>query len=317
MLETPVLFLVFNRPYTTARVLDRIIDARPRVVFVAADGPRAGNNEDEKRCSEVRALVDRIPPDIEVRRLFRQENLGCRKSVSSALEWFFSQVDRGIVLEDDCLPDPSFFGFCEAALLRYEHEERVMLVSGHNPLGAFPSGKDALLSKYPFIWGWASWRRAWKHYKPEIGKWASKGLSTQIKSWLRSPHALSYWRKAFKDVENGADTWDFQLDFAMFVRRTFAIVPAKNLVSNIGFGKDARHTTDPEDNRKSLPVFVAPSAPQFPVRIVPNPYFERRIVSEFYFNRDLTILGKAKMRLRQMFAAFHPHAAFMGRGRQN
>lgn len=303
MLETPVLFMVFNRPETTARVLERVIDARPKRLFVSADGPRPGNAEDNDRCESVRALIDNLPLEIEVYRLFRDSNLGCKRSGITALDWFFSQVDRGIVLEDDCLPDPSFFGFCESALARYEEEERVMLVSGHNPFGAFPSGLDTVLSKYPFIWGWASWHRAWENYTPEIGNWDAGNASKQIEEWLRSKHAVHFWKKAFRDTANGDEVWDYQLNYAMCRREALAIVSARNLVSNIGFGVDAVHTRDPNDHRQFLPVFSASSKPKFPEALIPDSSFERRAVRELYFNHELTCAGKVKGALRKARAA--------------
>jgi hypothetical protein len=248
----------------------------------------------------VKALIDNLPLQVKVQRLFRTINLGCKRSVVTALEWFFSEVDWGIILEDDCLPDPSFFGFCESALERYEKAERVMLISGHNPLGAFPPGSDAVLSKYPFIWGWASWRRAWKYYKPEIGDWDCGATSIQAKKWLGSKHALHFWMKAFHDAAIGAETWDYQLNYAMYMREALAVVSGRNLVSNIGFGADAVHTRDPQDPRQSLPLYSAPLKPRFPNSLTPDARFERRTIHQLYFNRDLTLIGGAKRALRRI-----------------
>ena len=300
MLGTPILFMVFNRPEETARVLQRIVEAAPKRLFVSADGPRPGHPEDESRCASVRALIDALPPNMEVQRLFRTSNLGCKRSGVEALTWFFSRVDRGIILEDDCLPDPSFFRFCESALERYENEERVMLVSGHNPFGAFPRGSDAVLSKYPFIWGWASWSRAWKLYNPEISNWDAGATSKQAGRWLGSKHAVHFWMKAFRDAAIGAEVWDYQISYVMCMREALAVVSSRNLVSNIGFGASAVHTGDPLDPRGSLPLLSAPLKLKFPGSLAPDAQFERRAIHELYFNRDLTFTGWAKKVLRRI-----------------
>jgi hypothetical protein len=299
-MNTPILLMVFNRPEQTARVIERILRVRPKKLFVSADGPRENNEQDAARCSTVRALVDSLPPEIEVQKLYRAKNLGCKRSGVEALEWYFSQVEQGIVLEDDCLPDPSFFSFCEAALERYREEERVMIVSGHNPFGAFPRGTDIFMSKYPFIWGWASWRRAWKHYKSEIAGWDTGDGSRQIRTWLRSQHAVDFWRRAFRGAAEGAEVWDYQLNYAMYMRNAFAAVSGRNLVANIGFGPDAIHTKDAGDSRKLLPVFQAPAHLKFPARLTADIRFERRAIRRLFLNHDHTLLGTLKVFLRRI-----------------
>ena len=300
MLETPILFMVFNRPKETAQVLERILQASPKHLFVAADGPRLERPDDTARCAAVRALFDALPPEVDVQRLFRTANLGCKRSVATAIEWYFSHVVRGIILEDDCLPDPSFFGFCESALERYENEDKVMVVSGHNPFGAFPLRADAVLSKYPFIWGWASWRRAWKHYRPEMDDWDPNATLRQAKKWLGSKHAVDFWMKAFRDSALGTDTWDYQLNHAMYMKEALAVVSGRNLVSNVGFGADAVHTGDPGDPRQSLALYSAPLKPRFSSFLRPDARFDRRAVHDLYFNRDLTFVGRAKKVLRRI-----------------
>ena len=173
-MKAPILFLTFNRPDQTREVLSRIVLSNPGKVYVSADGPRQDHPEDAERCKMVREIVDEALRDIEIHKRFHDKNLGCKKSVASALKWFFEENENGIVLEDDTLPDMSFFRFCEAALVEFKDDERIMLVPGHNPLGSVKNNFDALFSKYPFIWGWASWKRAMIDYGEEIDRWNSE-----------------------------------------------------------------------------------------------------------------------------------------------
>jgi hypothetical protein len=290
--------MVFNRPQQTQRVLWQILAAKPSAIFVSADGPRKTNPDDREKCAAVRDCIENIPKDIRVQRLYHAENLGCRKCVTTALSWFFGKNEYGIVLEDDTLPDISFFAFCEAALLKYMDEERVMVVSGHNPLGSFPSKTDAVFSRYPYIWGWGSWQRAWRHYRPEITERNLKESKKQVNKWLRSRYAASFWSKAFRASANGTDTWDYQLNYSMCIRETVALVSARNLVANIGFGPDAVHTKNPADPLQNTPIFHAPEVPEFPKSLAPDPLFEKTVIRKLYFDTDWTFFGRLKSVLR-------------------
>lgn len=151
----PVLFLVFNRPERTRRVFAAIREARPKQLFVAADGPRPDRPEDRQCCAEVRQLATAVDWPCEVRTLFRTQNLGCGRAVSEAISWFYRNVAEGIVLEDDCCPDPSFFDFCTAMLVRYRGDRRVFKIAGTNPLGHWsgPEGSSYIYSSYGYSWG--------------------------------------------------------------------------------------------------------------------------------------------------------------------
>jgi len=171
-LKTPVLFLVFNRPDTTRRVFEAIRAARPARLFLVADGPRERQPDDKEKCERVRYIATDIDWDCEVKTLFRKENLGCKNGVSSAIDWFFSHVDEGIILEDDCLPTESFFWFCEELLRRYRNDSRVMQICGSNFLRGWQRNNDSYyFSGYGPIWGWASWRRAWIYYDVDMKLW--------------------------------------------------------------------------------------------------------------------------------------------------
>ncbi len=300
-ISTPVLLVTFNRPDTTRQVLAEILEAGTGELFVSADGPRKSKPDDFSRCEETRKLFQDLPSSVRLHTLFHDKNLGCRAAVSTAITWFFRHVERGIILEDDCLPDPSFFSFCEEGLRKYDSVERIKIIAGQNPLGIFESPTDAVLSKFAFIWGWASWRRVWAQYDLEISQWPSSEAERDISSWLSSKHATHYWFNHFNAIKNGLDTWDVQLNFLMYRSHGLAVIAKSNLVKNIGFLIDATHTADPNDPRQFIPVRSAPAKPVFPTRIEHNRAFDRELVRKHYFVEDLTLLGKAKNILRPAY----------------
>src|SRR5687767_13684909 len=162
--RTPVALLVFNRPQATARVFEAVARARPPRLLVVADGPRADRPDDGELCHQTRAIIERVDWPCEVMKDYSDTNLGCRKRVSSGLDWVFSNVADAIILEDDCLPEPSFFPFCEELLERYRDDERVAMIRAGNFLeGRRVASTSYYFSRWFHIWGWATWARAWKH----------------------------------------------------------------------------------------------------------------------------------------------------------
>ena len=160
VLDTPVLFLVFNRSDTATQVFEKIRQVRPSRLYVAGDGPREGYNEEEK-VAKAREIATRVDWPCEVKTLFRDKNLGCAHGCSNAISWFFQHEEKGIILEDDCVPHLDFFTFCENLLDRYAEDERVTVVSGNNfQKGKWRGDASYYFSKFPHIWGWATWRRA-------------------------------------------------------------------------------------------------------------------------------------------------------------
>lgn len=172
MFSTPILFLIFNRPDTTRIVFKRIREIRPSKLYVAADAPRANKLGEAELCMETRAIIKDIDWPCELKTLFRDENLGCKLSVSGALDWFFENEECGIILEDDCLPDLTFFSFCKELLERYKDDDRI----GHIGGNCFLPGQIAKELSYDFcsithIWGWATWRRVWKNMDVQFHFW--------------------------------------------------------------------------------------------------------------------------------------------------
>jgi hypothetical protein len=243
---TPVLFLVFNRADLTRRVFQRIRDIRPALLFVAADGPRLGRDSDRLACEEVRLALADIDWPCTVRRLYRKQNLGCKIAVSSAISWFFEHVEEGIILEDDCLPDPTFFPFCAQLLDRYRDKPDVALISGNQMLPSKHMPRQATsyyFSKYPNIWGWATWRRAWRHYDVSLSGW--DGNSKDLKG-ISNPRVRRRFGRRFDAVKAGCnDTWDYQLFHQCLQSNGLCVSPVVNLVKNIGFDERATHTLEP------------------------------------------------------------------------
>ena len=244
LLETPVLFLVFNRPDTTARVFEEIRRARPARLYVAADGPRPDRPGEKAKTEEVRRIATAVDWPCEVRTLFREENLGCKNAVSGAITWFFEQEAEGIILEDDCLPHPDFFPFCAELLERYRDEPKVMAITGDNfQRGRWRGEGSYYFSKYPHCWGWASWRRAWAHYDGELSFWPEWVQSEEYRVVHPDPLEQRYWARVFDRVRAGEiDTWDYQWSATCNHNGGLTATPNANLVSNIGFGDEGTHT---------------------------------------------------------------------------
>ncbi len=249
--QNAVLMLVFNRPDVTEQVFQAVRNVRPPRLYVAADGPRPGRPQDEETTALVREVFKQVDWPCEVHTRFLTENLGCRNAVSSAIDWFFSKEEQGIVLEDDVLPSPAFFSYCDTMLERYKHDERVFSVVGNNLVEPWYQHPESyFFSKVFFVWGWASWRRAWQHYDVNMAAWPNTRLQVNAlpyKPKQKLHHA--YWDLVFDlAFKNQISTWDHQWTFAHWENNAVCVTPANNLVRNIGFGADATHTSgsDPE-----------------------------------------------------------------------
>lgn len=237
--KPPVLFLVFNRPEPTFRVFESIREARPEKLYVAADGPRSNRPNEAQFCMQVRSLVERVDWPCQVKTLFREQNVGCRRAVSEAITWFFESEEEGIILEDDCLPAPDFFRFCSEALGAYRSDLRVMHVGGHVLLEA-PDKEDLFFSHLVPIWGWATWRRAWNAFDTDMNR-IDELDRLPLKQWFGSQ--ASNVRKAIRRIHDGkVDAWGARWALSVLVNEGLSVLPRSNLISNVGFGKDATHT---------------------------------------------------------------------------
>lgn len=244
-MKTPILFLIFNRPQVTKKVFNEIRKAKPKQLFIAADGPRKDIPSDSERCKAVRGIVEQVDWDCEVKTLFREENLGCKIAASRALDWFFENVDEGIILEDDCLPGQTFFQFCQELLEKFKDDERIMMISGDNyQFGGRRTNYSYYCSIISHIWGWATWRRAWKCYDRNMTVWPKIRDEGWLYDVLGSRKGVKYWTRIFdRTYQCKINTWDYQWQLSCWSNAGLIILPAVNLVSNLGYGLDATHTT--------------------------------------------------------------------------
>lgn len=254
-MRNAVLFLVFNRADTTAKVFDAIRQARPPRLYVAADGARADRPDELGLCEATRQVATAVDWPCEVKTLFRERNLGCKMAVSSAIDWFFEHEPQGVILEDDCLPDPSFFDYCDALLDKYQDDPRVMCISGDNFLnGQVRVDHDYYFSNFCHIWGWASWRRAWQGYDVAMRDWStSRGQALLKRVFPYSAPLQRIWLETLDRVARGEiNTWDYQWVYRCWTAGGFTVLPAVNLISNIGFDQRATHTVDAESKLAGL-----------------------------------------------------------------
>ena len=245
VITTPVVLIIYKRADTTRQVLKAISEVKPSTLFVISDGAHPDHADENEKVAEVRALIEQIAWDCDIATNYAEYNLGLRNRVVSGLDWVFEDVERAIILEDDCVPDQSFFYFCEELLEHYQEDERIMVISGDNyQKGRQRSPYSFYFSRYNHCWGWATWRRAWQHYNDTMELWPQirdsgllMGILDQKKSVVR------YWTNIFDAVYAGRiDSWAYRWTYSCWLQSGLTVLPSVNLVSNIGFGEQATHT---------------------------------------------------------------------------
>lgn len=266
-MDVPVLFIVFNRIDTVKQTFEAIRTAKPSRLYVAADGPRRNRGDEAARCQEVREwILSQIDWDCKLKTRFLEENIGCGWGPSSAISWMFETEDCGIILEDDCLANPSFFPFAEEMLEKYKDDRSISIICGSNfdKKHAFQSkNADYFFSKISYTWGWATWKRNWEDYDFTMKGWGKVNKSRLLKWLFDEPEYREYWRYIFDCTfkYQPQDIWDYQFFFSCYRKRQMAIVPNLNLISNIGDGDDATHTKN-SDGKMGLETTVL----DFPIR---------------------------------------------------
>jgi hypothetical protein len=245
-LKTPVIFMVFKRPDTTEKVFEVIRQAKPPKLLVIADGARSHKVGELEKCAAVRSIIDRVDWECKVFKNYADANMGCKHRISSGLDWAFSLVEEAIILEDDCLPHPTFFRFCEEILEKYRNTEPVMMVCGTNILGEWKSDHQSYcFSHYSTCWGWATWRRAWQHYDIDMRLWLKPEGKEKIQKILGDRKHYKTWEEIFNSAyTDEIDTWAIRWLLTRWMNSGLSVIPAINLISNIGFGEESSHTTD-------------------------------------------------------------------------
>lgn len=278
-LETPVVFFIFRRPDTTARVFEKIREARPKKLYVVADGARKDKIDEADLVARTREVVANVDWPCEVSRIYSSVNLGLRERIFSGLDEVFSKEPMAIVLEDDCLPSPSFFSFCSETLTTYENNQQVALVSGFNFAPLKTAEEDYFFSRSTYIWGWGTWARTWREFRsaPQVEAW-----SRQETDSIKGTFASKIQSKEFMGmmaIANTLNTWDISL--AVWVRQQgkLTVVPALNLIENIGFGSGATHTKF-EAFDVQIPTSNFSGALRHPSNFMPNEKLECRMWRE-------------------------------------
>lgn len=258
-MRLPVLLMIFNRPALTARMFEAIRKAKPPIFYIAQDGPRPSKVNDLALCEQTRAIVGKVDWPCSVKTLYRKENVGSKIAISSAIDWFFREEDRGIILEDDLLPHPTFFPYCEHLLEKYKDVDRVKMISGANYQDGIKHGTASYyFSKLPHAEAWATWRRAWKAYDIKMSGYPEFLKAGRFKEVSADPIIrLRFKYQIGRSFNNKADSWDGQWLFAIWKDDGVVIVPNVNMVERIGYTPDAEHCRD-SDNKfakmKSFPI---------------------------------------------------------------
>lgn len=288
MYNIPILFIIFSRPDTTKRVFDRIRDIKPKRLYIAADAAREDRPDEIKRCEEVRTLIH-INWDCEVKTLYQTKNIGCQRGPFEAISWFFKNEEYGIILEDDCLPDLSFFPYCEELLIKYKDDNRVGHIGGNNFFSNIVSSDLSYdFCNMPHAWGWASWRRVWNNYDLSFSYWEKSCLNrTMRKSIFTSKLDEIYFSTFISDTlagNKGITAWDTQYLFMLRAQNQLAIYPSVNLVTNIGLNSiGATHIS-----WKNKRLYIASQSLAFPLKhpeyILANKEIDEKTIRRNYFS---------------------------------
>jgi len=295
----PVALFLFNRPDLTQQIFAAIRAARPSRLLLVGDGPRSSRPAEKAACDAARAIAQAVDWKCEVLTDFSEVNLGCKRRISSGLDWVFRTCEEAIILEDDCLPSPSFFPYCRELLDRYRNDARVSLIGGTNLLPG-PGTASYSFSRYGSIWGWASWRRAWRDYDVDMKSWPAFRDAGLLRAAFPDPAECRYWTAMFDGMyAKSIDTWDYQWFFTRLSQSGLSVVPRVNLVSNLGFRGDATHTGafDAKTANLERGELARIEHPDF---VVPDTDADRRLFDHVF--RPPSLTGRVIRKLGRMFA---------------
>lgn len=291
-LYTPVLFIIFNRPETTFRVFKEIQRAKPKKLYIFADGPRTECKSDFIKCQETRDITKQVNWDCNLKTKFMEQNLGCGPGPVTAISWIFEKENRAIILEDDCLPAQCFFVYCQQLLELYKNDTRIWVISGNNYNEERQvKGYSYFFSRYGHSWGWATWKRCWKHFDHQMKKWPIFKKDDKIYDAFPSKKEANFFSKnvdrIYKDKSSFSHIWDFQFAFTVFSNGGLSIVPKYNLVKNIGYVGTHSNKKAPYHDRKVHNDYKIEKHPEF---ILPTRYYD-----DYHFKKHWLKIGKASL----------------------
>lgn len=284
-MKTPIALFVFNRPDTTAKVFEAIRQAQPTHLLLIADGARVDCIPDHDKCLSVRSIIDNVDWPCEVSKNYADTNMGCKQRMFSGLNWVFGQVEEAIILEDDCLPHPSFFQFCEELLEKYRHDSRVGIISGQNSLLGYQRNTDSYyFAQIPYIWGWATWRSRWQLYDFKMNQWPAARDGQWLKDIFKENTVAESWLSTFEhNYEGFFNAWDYQLTFTSLVNNWLNPTTNVNLVTNIGFGEGATNTSEAGSAFADVAAQEISFPLQHPQFMVPDRTSELRVFKKKFY----------------------------------
>lgn len=302
-MKTPLLLITFNRPRHTKRVLEAIIAAKPQDLYVFQDGAREGDENDIIKCAEVRKVIEELTKGTPVRlhSYYSDKNLGCGAGPITGILWFFKEVEMGVVMEDDCLPHPDFFGYCEELLERYKNVDEVQFINAALYDERWNCEQSYDFSRYMVAGAWASWRRFWVHYDFDLKSVDAKVFRSKCKKLLYESTESDWWYFKLLEIQKDKQKksyWDYQCLIVLLLNSAITVMPQKNLISNIGFDEEGTHTLL-NDGRGGRPIY-----PILPLRHPKNMYVDKA--------RDARCFAKTRSR-----GVFNDKMAFVYRSMAN
>lgn len=281
MKKAPIAIIIFNRPDHAKALRESLQQEEERELFVISDGARKGRAEEVERVAECRRIFADWPGKVHLN--YAPENIGCKSRVSSGLNWVFERTERAIILEDDCLPHPDFFRFCDELLEAYSDNERVMSICGTKTFPCRSNKNEFIFTKYASSWGWATWRRAWSQYDDQYNRYSSTNLIKELKFALGSYRAAIYWFYLIHKVRSGQiSSWAYCWNISCFLLSGLHAYANENLILNSGFGPNATHTAKmmpyiPRNYGRPLSFPIS-----FPINIHSSPESDKWIENNIY-----------------------------------
>lgn len=287
--DTPILFIIFKRYDTTIKVFEVIKKMKPKKLYIAADGPR--NQLEKEACDKTREIIEQIDWDCDLHLMLRDENIGCKYGPYTSISWLFETEEEGVILEDDCVPDLTFFSFAKQMLEKYRTDERIGMIAGHNEVSLSLS-TSYVFSRFKACWGWATWKRAWKNIDIELQRYDYRSEVAPLMVYDRQ--RVVHWHKALELIaQNKVAAWDWPWYFSSAAQSQLCIFPSKNLVANIGFGEDGTHCFG-EPPVEAITKYALDFPLVAPETVIVNWEFEREFEKGLTMGVEIPVVIKKK-----------------------